>query len=362
MMLVGSSLLAAIIFFIIQKRLFIHYQVQTASAAFIMAMGILLNEMFDRLEAFSPVISTAGCFVLTAAWFYIAIAVLSTVRNRKFYRSHMEAPLNIFAAGTWIASTSVVLLALNHRFPLYTKAFEVMQILNWLLLIFYLAAAIFYMKNFRINRFYAEAHGIILLMTVSIQSVVIANSAFFQAGWIHSIQSVLYLFGTVLYLIIFALLLNRYIRLKNWTITEDWKNTNCIIHGAVSITGAAGILSGTITMKSAAAIWLVAVLLFAAVEIIECIRAVKRVKKYGWGRGLGVYHVSQWARNFTFGMFLFFTMKLNGHLDGTLLVIHDLILGVGPWVVGALFLIECLLFVNQVIEQYSKTSDKGLSI
>ena len=366
MFLVVGSFFVAIILYWVKKHFLLKNQVETASAAFIMALGILLNESFDRLDAMSKSFSASGSFIVAVAWFYILLVILVSVWRREFYRLHVEAPLTIFAVGTWIASTSVSLLVFHHLFPGYSGVQRILEMFNFLMLFLYLAAVLIYMKDFRRNRFYEQVHGVVLLMTVSVQSVVIANSIFFQEGWIHTAQEFLFDLGLVLYTINFALLIYRYGQVRNWSITEDWKNTNCIIHGAISITGVAGIVSGTISMRQASFIWLMAAAMFILVEVMECIRAVKRVRAYGFRKGLGVYHVSQWARNFTFGMFLFFTMKMNVGKSGVSFdIIKDIqafILSSGPWVVGALFVMECVIFLYQKVEEQYQSHEKSISI
>jgi hypothetical protein len=57
-------------------------------------------------------------------------------------------------------------------------------------------------------------------------------------------------------------------------------------------------------------IWAAALILFLVVEAIEILRAVQRVRTFGWKAGLFSYSVSQWSRNFTFGMFVAFSMYL----------------------------------------------------
>src|SRR5699024_12864366 len=57
-------------------------------------------------------------------------------------------------------------------------------------------------------------------------------------------------------------------------------------------------------------VWGVSVIFFLFIEGMECVRAWKRYKRYHLSHGLFSYHVTQWSRNFTFGMFFAFTYKM----------------------------------------------------
>jgi hypothetical protein len=72
------------------------------------------------------------------------------------------------------------------------------------------------------------------------------------------------------------------------------------------------------------------------------------VRQYGLHTGAGVYDVSQWARNFTFGMFYAFTAaSLERFAPGAdpswLVAVQRAVAAVGPYVVLALLLIEAAL-------------------
>src|SRR5699024_3291045 len=88
---------------------------------------------------------------------------------------------------------------------------------------------------------------------------------------------------------------------------DNWANTNCIIHGALSITGLAWLTVYPQTSSFIQMFWWLTFILVIIIEIIEVVRMISRIRHYGLGHGIGIYHVSQWSRNFTFGMFFAFT-------------------------------------------------------
>ena len=152
----------------------------------------------------------------------------------------------------------------------------------------------------------------------------------------------------------FVLIVQRYLRQPGWRLPDDWDNTNCILHGAMSITALAALESRAVPDPLIIATWLWAAALFVVVEGIELARLVARVHAYGWGAGLAVYQVSQWARNFTFGMFYAVTVRLQVLLGGAaglgiagLSSLQTGIIAWGQYVVLILLLIEVSLFMLQ---------------
>lgn len=153
--------------------------------------------------------------------------------------------------------------------------------------------------------------------------------------------------GFMFYIIGFGLIVLSFTKdTINHTI-QNWKNTNCIIHGALSITG----LALCISMESLGVwliyIWLVVSIIFCIVECIELIRSIIRVKLLGVNNGLFVYHPTQWARNFTFGMYVNFTI----HLPDCSLFENAryLVVDIGKYIVVILFVIEIGIFMNNVL-------------
>ena len=141
---------------------------------------------------------------------------------------------------------------------------------------------------------------------------------------------------------------SRYLLRSDWTLADDWGNTNCIIHGAMSITGLAIVASGALPPIWAVVTWVWVVATFIMVEALEVVRAFVRVRSYGWGGGLSVYNPTQWSRNFTYGMLYGFTLQLNRSPvapDGWATGLQEAILNYGQYVVLAFLLIEVGLFL-----------------
>nr|MDA8352318.1 hypothetical protein [Bacillota bacterium] len=81
------------------------------------------------------------------------------------------------------------------------------------------------------------------------------------------------------------------------------------------------------------------------------VRVAMRLKQYGPTVGIGTHRITQWSRNFTFGMLYAFTL----HFDlsetvfaylSILHLIHRWILTGGAWIVLGLLVNECLLYIK----------------
>lgn len=279
-----------------------------ASPAITMAFGIFL---IGAIETFPPLDSLLGrsIFILLAAFsLLIYIGLLLKFSKNPGRRLLLQDPIQSFALGTWIAGISVLCNAGMKYFPGLLSVFRWITIFNSCALILFVLLSI---TNFR--RIFKEdlrnsVHGIILLSAVSTQSVVIMVNKVFVLPpfFIYAGVSM----GLVFYLTGIIALARRYLASKKWHFAEDWTNTNCMIHGALSITGLAAASAGMLHSKAALAFWSITFALLILIEMFEAVRAVLRVKQYGFHKGLAMYHVTQWSRNFTFGMFYAFSHAL----------------------------------------------------
>ena len=227
-----------------------------------------------------------------------------------FYSSHIEDPISSFSTGTWIAAISIITVLLSDR-QIYTAS-QILFFINLVLWLLYLGLVIrnyiFIFKG--IKKYLHQIDGGLLLPSVATQSIVISGYNIFGVSFPITYTDILLTIGFLLYLLNFGLILFRYIHIRNKDLTESWKNTNCIVHGAMSITGVSLTISHLESFYIIDFIWIVSFTLFLLIETIEIFRAIQRVKKLGWKQGIFAYSPSQWARVFTFGMFLFFTERI----------------------------------------------------
>jgi hypothetical protein len=214
----------------------------------------------------------------------------------------------------------------------------------------------------RYGRIFADplghpATGRILLATVSTQAVVLVGQEWLKDALPGAPALALILLGYVFYGLGVFLFARRYLLDPTWRLRDDWDNTNCILHGAMSISGLAAVETGLLPPEMIAFTWVWVLVMFIAVELTELARLVARVRAYGWRRGIFTYHVSQWSRNFTFGMFYVFTLRLFAHPTimpslglGFLRDLQASIIAWGQYVVLLLLLIELALFLSKNLD------------
>lgn len=278
--------------------------INPAAGAIVMSIGIFLYGAWGQFFTGGTAIS--ACFVgLTIIIYYM---LLRQSMQRGFWKPFLFNPVNSFVMGSWIAGLSVSSQVILEYLEGLDSVTVLVAVLNTVLWLFYFFLCFYNFKKLWQRPTFHHSHGVILLSTVSTQSLVILWTNLFPGIPAAIIASVI-IIGLLFYVNSSALLIIRY-RKKQWSITDDWTNTNCILHGALSITGLAIVSSGVFSTSFAIALWCWAVVMLLLVESMELVRAYHRVRNLGWQKGVFTYHVSQWSRNFTFGMFYAFTMVM----------------------------------------------------
>ena len=316
-----------------------------------MALGIFGAAALQRLPGGTAVTGVIAA-VAVVVWLAIAFALgLSIIRRG--VSAYTAPALASFGIGTWIAATAVVARLLMLAAPSLgslARAFVLASAALWL---WFLPIALGNFARLAVS-VSAKPSGAILLVTVATQAVALMALRLFPdvpaLGWV---ATALIAFGIVCYGVALVLLLRRYATSRPWRLVDDWDNSNCIVHGALSISGLAAAISGNFAGKTLLAFWLAVGAVFILVETIELMRLLVRVKALGWRRGLLVYDISQWARNFTFGMFYAFTVAFAERVPdlGAHLLIAEFrsaVVGGGQYVVLAFLLGESALMLSSV--------------
>ena len=255
----------------------------------------------------------------------------------------LRPPMARVAVGTWIAGSAVVAALVAAALPGWRllavpPAAVALALWPWYLRL--VAAAL--------RQVAGDAQepvtGSILLVTVATQATALLCALFTRPpAWPLAMVALVAL-GAVAYLAGAALMVRAWRNAARWTLAEDWDNSNCILHGALSITGLAAILSGAVPAPVCLALWLFAAAMFALVERVEAARLALRLRRHGWRRGVFCYDTSQWARNFTFAMFYAVTRSYLASFGAPVTTaVAQLQRGVaagGPYVVLLLLLVE----------------------
>jgi hypothetical protein len=339
------------------RRLFLRRgESPTASGAIAMAIGIFVLGALQHLPVPLALITRLLTLEGLIIWAYIAASYAASYRHGTF-RLHTADPVGCFAIGTWVAGTAVLARLLLIVLPEWRPLALAMGLLALVIWFWYLLI---------ISRRYGviigdpqrhPATGRILLATVSTQSLVLLAQELFPTTLPRLLVQALILLGYGFYGLGVVLIARRYLRDRGWRVRDDWDNTNCILHGAMSISGLAAVQTGVLPPTVIAATWVWAGSMFVGVELIEVRRLVARVRAYGWRNGVLTYHVSQWARNFTFGMFYAFTARVL--VTSPIMAVPALaglggllttIVAWGQYVVLVLLLIELALFIAKNVD------------
>ncbi|ANF97156.1 hypothetical protein [Paenibacillus bovis] len=338
------------------------YVAPTAAGSIVMALGIFIQGVWQHMSGQSPDSLMTRTLVIgtTLVWLYLLVSYIASIRRSSFYRDHLADPVQRFGIGTWVAGTSTLLINLFASFGVYwvQETIHIMAVLNaglWLFLLYFMCLGWY---QILLQKQYDRIHGVLLLSTVSTQSIVLLFHQVFSSGyvafWLN--QSMIAL-GLLFYLISVSLILYRYSRRPDRLIA-DWTDTNCILYGALAITGAVVQATHAWSDTAILTLWWITLLILIVVECTEGIRAILRIRQKGWRHGIGIYNTAQWTRLFTLGMFYFFTMRTEPlyieHTRSALAQdIHRWILNGGAWIISILLIIELILWIQAIIARRS---------
>ncbi len=323
----------------------------TASGAIVMAFGIFINGAIGSFPLLNN-LARSLTLILLVLFLFIAASYLADLVQGRAFGTHFANPVGRFAVGTWIAGTSVCGVALCQRLPEWKPLVQVMVLGNVGLWLYFTYQAMGSFFQFFHDETRQKVHGVLFLTTVSTQSLVIVwKAAFGDSSMYRSVAPWAIILGVVFYAVSFYLIARRYAgEGGDFDLDRDWYNTNCITHGAMSITGLASVVCGVIPSSLTLMVWLWVVSWFVIIELIEIVRAIKRIRLYGVADGLLVYDPTQWSRNFTFGMLYAFNMNFDlspSVATGSFLMsLHQMIHGYFPWIVLGLLLLEVVVFLR----------------
>ena len=316
-----------------------------ASGGIIMAGGIFVIAALGEL-GLPGLVGQLVALELLVVWGYVAFSYLRA-GLRGDLGDKLRQPANAFAVGTWVAGSAVLGRALVEVLPGWRPLEAVLWVAAVVIWLWYLRLLVPAFRAVRGSPGTYNANGAILLSAVATQSLVVSGSAVLPGGMPQWVSAGLIALGYLFYAAGLVLLVRRYLLRSDWTLADDWDDTNCILHGAMSITGLAIVQSGALPVSWAVATWAWVAIMFVIVEGLEAARLSVRVRAYGLREGVLTYYVSQWSRIFTFGMFYAFTLQLyQSPPDGAWFTgLLGAIAGYGRYVVLAALLAQTSLFL-----------------
>jgi len=341
------------IFFVFSKKIYIHTSTMAVVMAFgIITQGVLTNFFGNRF--FYGKVGEILTIIILALWGSFSFSFLLSYFNKKFKSDHYSHPINRFGIGTWVAGTSIIGILIYKEFRDWSFISQIILCVNIILWIIYIGGSVRAFYELHQNNLSKKVHGILLLTTVSTQSIVLLISTI-HLNIPSDVDLFLITLGICFYLISAFYIIKRYVTTDSWTIKTDWNNTNCILHGALSITGLACVVSHVLSKHSVVLIWVLAAIVFLIIESIEVYRLFIRIKYYGMKKGMMIYDVSQWSRIFTFGMFYTITFQ-SAPNHYFLSLIRTAIITSGIWVIIILGVFELFLCLKHFIVMNKKLS------
>ncbi len=332
-------------------------RLRPASAAIVMALGIFALAAARRLPLSGAALSRSLAIALLILWAIIAFEHLWAWLAGGLHRL-IHDPRRAFVSGTWVAATAVTGELLARTFPQQLAAplaLGVVAILLWI---------VHFRLSFAGLRAIAgpacmSASGTVLLPTVAMQSLVLLGQAIAGASVPAWLDVGLIAAGYVYYAAGLVLVVRRYALQRGWHLAGDWDDANCILHGALSISGLAGVATGALSPPALWVSWLGAAALFVIVEGVEFARMAQRLRHFGLRYGVLTYYAPQWTRNFTVGMFYAFSVAVHGDRVASsvpavpgLLPVLEAIVGYGQYVVLLLLVIETGLLAAHFLARW----------
>ncbi len=212
--------------------------------------------------------------IVALIWLVVAVGLAVSAARPGGLARRTEAVVESFGIGTWVAGTAVFARALMLAAPNDPWPARSAFLLAALLWLWFMPRAIG--NLFRLARSRLPPNGIVLLSTVATQAVALVGLRLFPAVTaVSAIAAAMMALGVVCYAVGAFLVLRRYAG-GGWTLADDWANGNCILHGALSITGLTAVVSGWFSTGGILALWGVVVAILVIVETIEIARLVVR--------------------------------------------------------------------------------------
>lgn len=290
--------LAAVINLVFYRK---KINLNTGFMAVVMTLGII-NFGVLHLSVNHSFITIVFYYVTFIIWVTFWMNILAALSNHSFAERHIRSEINRFTIGTWIAGTSIFIVLTYINGIAGHGWLDVLALLNVVLWLSYLGMS-FHTIRIGLRKWkHTILSGNLFLTTVSTQSVAIMLRTVFP-GLNVSLIFIIISLRLIFYMISFILIISHFS-------IRHWNATNCIFHGALSITGVALLYNDIIPDVHALAFWSVVLAVFMIVEMMELIILFTKLKKHHFKEVLFKSNISHWSRLFTFGMFYTFTSML----------------------------------------------------
>lgn len=170
------------------------------------------------VQFFQNVFGKILCMINLALWFTFIFSFFIASLDGKFKNIHYSNVINRFGIGTWVAGTSICGILFYKQFPNWGFISIIIAFINIVLWLIYIGISIKTFIEITRTKSFQNIHGILLLTTVSTQSIVLLLNTISEE--FPDIINIFLLFlGFGFYLVCVFFILFRYIK-NTWSIEE----------------------------------------------------------------------------------------------------------------------------------------------
>lgn len=215
----------------------------TAVGAIVMAGGVFGAAALQRIPAAGVDATRLLAVVLAFVW-AVSAGLIMVSALKEGVAAHTNPVLGSFAIGTWVAGTAVMARMLMLAAPTALWLAKGALIASVGLWAWFFPRALRNLARVLISR-EIRPGGLILLPTVASQAVALLALRLYPAvPPVRWSAGALVALGVLCYIVGLFAIIRRYAAHEDWHLAADWHNSNCILHGALSISGLAAITGG----------------------------------------------------------------------------------------------------------------------
>ena len=157
-------------------------KLDASSGAVIMAIGIFLIGGIKEFPLIHLHASKYMAITLVMIWIFIIYSYIKVLVAGLFRRYYLYHRVNSFAIGSWVAASSIIVMVVLKHFPQYHDIVKVVAMIDSILWSLFFYICLYCFKVIIQQGLYNRIHGVILLSTVSTQSIVILLSNAFPSS------------------------------------------------------------------------------------------------------------------------------------------------------------------------------------
>lgn len=348
--LTESPLLILILLFVISHFFYQRYFRQTTHC---LGAGVIMMSLAFYAIACLPLLHVPTFVIMITAlellilWFYYAVELMQDYVHDEFTMDSLADRLSV---GAWVTGTILTALLLHQVERTLHGFIVLLGLVSVVLYLFYLWIMFQWCLMYWRKRFKLQANGLILLVTISTQSLVMLMGELFRDDIPAEYYQIIISLGAILYFVGMLAVVRYLFIARNGLAAVGWWNVNTLIYGAVSITGIAMLETGVFPAWVIDGIGFFVILTFVIVAVVEVSRFILRVQCKGIRAGVLVYHPSQWYRVFSCTAVFAFALSYYNH-DFTENVFITWVAHVGVYFITLLIVGQGALALSHVLKQ-----------